>query len=111
MSITMKSPSAVPAGTILQFKDGTSAMVPATGLVAVPNTDVSDLLEQGYKLLSYGIATEVQRSGAAQAAVDTTAPTSTGPFGFSSTVAAAIIAMLNEVRATLVALGAWKGAA
>ena len=111
MAITMRAPSAVPAGTILMFKSGTSAVVPSTGLVSVPNEDVAELMEAGYVILAYGIATESQRASAVQAAIDTTAPTSTSPYGFSSTVAAAIIAMLNEVRATLVALGAWKGSA
>ena len=52
------------------------------------------------------------RAGASQVAVSTTASQTTTPYGFStSTQADAIVSMLNEVRATLVAAGYWKGAA
>ena len=50
------------------------------------------------------------RAGAAQVAVSTTASQTTTPYGFStSTQADAIVAMLGEIRATLVATGLWKG--
>jgi hypothetical protein len=51
----------------------------------------------------------VQRSGSAQAAVATTAPTNTSPYGYSQAQAAAIIILLNEIRTTLVGLGLMKG--
>lgn len=52
------------------------------------------------------------RAGASQVAVSTTASQTTTPYGFStSTQADAVVSMLNEVRATLVAQGIWKGAA
>jgi len=50
------------------------------------------------------------RSGAAQAAVTTTAATSTSPYGFSAAAQAdAIVTLVNEIRATLVACGIMKG--
>ena len=62
---------------------------------------------------AYGSATPVaQRAGSAQAAVTTTAPTSTTPYGFSTSAqAAAIVTLVNELRAALVALNLIKGAA
>ncbi len=61
-------------------------------------------------LIAFYNATPVpQRSGASQAAVDTTAPTNATPYGFSQTQAAAILTLLNEIRATLVSAGLMKG--
>ena len=52
------------------------------------------------------------RAGAAQAAVTTTAATSTTPYGFAAAAQAdAIVTLVNEIRATLVAAGIMKGAA
>jgi hypothetical protein len=63
------------------------------------------------KISLYGATPVAQRSGSAQAAVTTTAATSTTPFGFStSTQANAIVTLVNELRAALVALGAIAGA-
>jgi hypothetical protein len=59
----------------------------------------------------YGAAPIAQRAGAAQAAVATTGATSTTPFGYTEAQANAIIALLNEIRAALVAVGIIKGAA
>ncbi len=50
-----------------------------------------------------------QRSGPAQAAVDTTVPTNATPFGFSQEQATAIITLLNEIRAALVGVGLIAG--
>jgi len=64
------------------------------------------------KISFYGVTTIVQRSGAAQTAVATTVPTSTNPYGFStSTQANAIVTLVNELRAALVASGLIKGSA
>jgi hypothetical protein len=64
------------------------------------------------KISLYGATPIVQRAGAAQAAVTTTAATTTTPWGFStSTQANAIVTLVNELQAALVALGAIKGAA
>lgn len=60
----------------------------------------------------YGKTPVAQRAGAAQAAVTTTAATSTTPYGFStSTQADAIVTLVNEMRTVLVNLGAMKGGA
>lgn len=63
------------------------------------------------KIAFYGGTPVAQRASAVQVAVTTTAATSTTPFGYSSTQADAIVATLNEVVATLTALGLWKGGA
>ena len=60
----------------------------------------------------YGKTPIVQRAGAAQAAVGTTAATTTTPWGFgSSTQADAVITLVNEMRAAMVLLGLIKGEA
>ena len=52
------------------------------------------------------------RAGAAQAAVTTTAATSTTPYGFAAAAQAdAIVTLVNELRAALVAAGIITGAA
>lgn len=63
------------------------------------------------KIAFYGASPIAQRSGAAQAAVTTTAATSTSPVGFSTnTQANAIVTLVNELRAAMVALGLIAGA-
>lgn len=62
------------------------------------------------KIGFHGATATVQRAGAAQAAVVTTAPT-TGSYGYTQTQAAAILTLLNEIRATLVEKGIMKGSA
>jgi hypothetical protein len=57
----------------------------------------------------YNTVPVAQRSGAAQAAIPTTAPTNATPYGFSQAQAQAIITLLNEIRATLVGVGLMKG--
>lgn len=57
----------------------------------------------------YGATPIVRPSGAAQAAVATTAAVSSGAFGYSSTQANGIITLLNEIRNVLVNLGLMKG--
>lgn len=64
------------------------------------------------KISFYGVTPIVQRSGDAQAAVTTTAATSTAPYGFSSAAQAdAIVTLVNELRAWAVAIGGIKGSA
>lgn len=54
----------------------------------------------------------VQRSGAAQAAVSTTASTQSTPYGYTTSAQAdAIVTLLNEIRAALVEKGIIKGSA
>lgn len=62
----------------------------------------------------YGVTPIAQRAGAAQAALTATGVTSSGTttYGFSTEAGAiAAIALLAEIRAALVAIGAIKGAA
>lgn len=64
------------------------------------------------KISFYGVTPIVQRSGAAQGAVSTTASTSTTPYGYATTTQAdAIVTLVNELRAALVANGLISGAA
>lgn len=63
------------------------------------------------KLGFYGATPVVRRAGSAQAAVATTAATNSSPYGFSQAQADAIVALVNEMRAALVALGLIKGSA
>ena len=58
----------------------------------------------------YGVTPIAQRTNANQATVTTTAATSTTPYGFSTvTQANAIVTLVNELQAALVALGLIKG--
>lgn len=64
------------------------------------------------KVSLYGVTPIAQRAGAAQAAVTTTAATTTSPWGFGSAAQAdGIVTLVNELRAAMVAIGAIKGAA
>lgn len=57
-----------------------------------------------------GATPTAQRSGSAQAAVSTTASTTTSPAGYATTTQAnAIVSLLNEIRATLVEKGLMAG--
>ncbi len=58
----------------------------------------------------YGATPVVQPLGAGQAAVSTTAATTTTPWGFTtSTQANAIVSLVNQMRSDLVTLGLIKG--
>ncbi len=58
------------------------------------------------KLGFYDAAPIVKRTNAAQAAVITTGATNSSPYGFATAAQAdAIVALVNELRATLLALG------
>jgi UDP-N-acetyl-D-mannosaminuronic acid transferase (WecB/TagA/CpsF family) len=66
------------------------------------------------KVSFYGVTPVTQRASASQAAVETTAAISTtsAKWGFStSTQANAIVSLVNEMRAALVAVGIIKGSA
>jgi hypothetical protein len=63
------------------------------------------------KLGFYNATPIVQPAGAAQAAVATTGATDVTPFGYTEAQANAIVALVNEMRSTLVNLGLMKGAA
>lgn len=77
------------------------------------NPDGVSLGQTAADLVSLHGATPVaQRAGAAQAAVATTGSTVTTPYGYTTAAQAdAIVTLLNEIRATLVAKGIMKGAA
>ncbi len=58
----------------------------------------------------YGVTPVVQRSGSVQAAVTTTASSTSSPWGFATAAQAdGVISLLNEIRATLVQNGMIKG--
>ncbi len=62
------------------------------------------------KLAFHGATAVIQRAGAAQAAVATTAATNTTPYGYTTAAQAdAIVALVNEIRATLVEKGHNEG--
>jgi hypothetical protein len=64
------------------------------------------------KVSFYGVTPVVQPSSANQAAISTTAATTTTPWGFTtSTQANAVVALANEVQRVLTLLGLWKGSA
>jgi len=64
------------------------------------------------KISLYGKTPIVQRAGSAQASVTTTASTTSTPAGYSTTTQAdAIVTLVNELRAAMVAFGVIKGAA
>lgn len=58
----------------------------------------------------HGATPVIQRAGAAQAAVVTTAPTNSSPYGYTQAQATAILTLLNEIRAALVEKGFIAGA-
>lgn len=62
------------------------------------------------KISFYGVTTVTQPTSSSQAAVATTAATSTTPWGFGgSTQANAIVTLVNQLRSELVTLGLIKG--
>lgn len=64
------------------------------------------------KLSTYGVTPVTQRAGAAQAAVAVTGATNVTPFGYTTAAQAdAIVTLVNELRAALVAFGIIKGSA
>jgi hypothetical protein len=65
----------------------------------------------GQKLGFHNATPTVQRAGADQVAVVTTATTQTTPFGFATGAQGdALVALVNEMRAVLVEKGLMKGA-
>jgi hypothetical protein len=74
------------------------------------NPDGTVLGQSPSDLISFYNTTPVaQRSGSAQAAIPTAAPTNSTPYGFTQAQATAIVTLLNEIRATLVGVGLMKG--
>lgn len=84
----------------------------------MPVRELSDARTDGQRLGQstsdlvgfHGAAPTAQRSGSAQAAVSTTASTTTSPAGYATTTQAnAIVTLVNELRAALVAKGIIAG--
>lgn len=62
------------------------------------------------KIGFWGATPVVQRSGSAQAALTGTTVSATAGRGFKTSAAFnALIAQVNEIQATLVQIGVWKG--
>ena len=60
----------------------------------------------------YGQTPVVQPAASSQAAVATTGSTNTSPYGYTTSAQAdAIVTLVNEIRAVLVAAGLMKGSA
>lgn len=92
-------------GGILSFGEGTNL---SFGTVTGSKIGTSTTQLIGV----YGAAPIAQRSGAAQAAVATTASTQATPFGYTTAAQAdGIVTLLNELRAWAVAQGWIKGSA
>lgn len=88
--------------------------VSTSNVRALGGNDTADGVRLGHsatsKVAFYGATPVVQRSGSSQAAVSTTASTTSTPYGFStSTQADAIVTLVNEIRATLVENGMIAG--
>lgn len=84
----------------------------ATNVTVTPENPDGYLVGQSAssKVGFYGKTPTAQRAGADQAAVTTTAATTTTPWGFSTSAQAnGIVTLVNEIRATLVAVGLMKG--
>lgn len=84
------------------------------GAAVVTGTTTGSIIaaSTSQKLGFHGATATVQRAGAAQVAVATTAATQTTPWGFSTQAQAdAIVTLLNELRAANVEKGLIKGAA
>jgi hypothetical protein len=97
---------------VINYTVGSYAGTPVISSTAsangVTNTGVTTY-QASMKISFYNASPIAQRSGAAQAAIPTTAPTNSSPYGYSQAQATVIITLLNEIRATLVGLGLMKG--
>lgn len=77
-----------------------------------PHADGVQIGATGEKLGFLGATPIVQRVGADQAAVVTTTATNSSPYGYATQAQAnAIVTLVNELRAALVAAGLIKGSA
>ena len=106
---------AIGGGAVTVAIEGGAVTVGGTGAVTV-GTAASASVRLGAAITQplglYGATPVAQRSGAAQAAAATTSATNTSPYGFTTAAQAnALVTLVNELRAALVALGAIKGSA
>jgi hypothetical protein len=91
---------------------GTVTVTDASNVVLGTTTGTQFGTAAAQKLGFHGATPAIQRAGAAQAAVVTTASTQTTPYGFSTQAQAdSIVTLVNELRAALVEKGLLKGAA
>lgn len=91
---------------------GTITVADATDIAVNTGTGTKIGTATGQKLAFHNATPVVQRSGAAQAAVATTGATNVAPFGYTTAAQAdAIVTLVNELRAALVAKGLIKGSA
>ncbi len=76
-----------------------------------PKGDGSIMGQSGTDPISfYGVTPVAQRAAGSGSAVATTAPTTSTPYGYTTSAqAAAIVTLVNEIRATLVGLGLMVG--
>ena len=89
--------------------DGTRAKTFAAG-ATIASTAMVGSTTSSY-VGFYGSGPVQQRASSAQAAVATTAATTSTPFGFAQSQADAIVTLVNELRAAMVAAGLIKGSA
>lgn len=90
---------------LIQLLDGRNIQVGITTGTKIGTTTTQ-------KIGFYNTTPVAQRSGAAQAAVATTAATQTSPWGYTTQAQAdAIVTLVNELRAAMVAIGIIKGSA
>ena|SRR3972149_456216 len=101
---------AITAGDQIGLVDGiTMAAGKNIETAAVTGTKIGATVSQ--KIGFWGATPVIQPASASQAAVATTAATSTTPFGYAEAQANAIVTLLNEIRSALITAGIIKGAA
>lgn len=102
---TILNGATIVVNNLTQFTDGINIVLGTT-----TGTKIGQGTTQ--KVAFHGSTPVIQRAGADQAAVATTAATNTTPYGFTTVAQAdAIVALVNELRAALVEKGLIKGAA
>lgn len=102
---------AVTATALAVRASGTATLGEAANIVVGTSTGSKIGTATGQKLAFHGSTAVIQRASADQAAVVTTPATNSTPYGYSQAQADAIVTLLNEIRAALVAKGLIKGSA
>ena len=77
----------------------------SVNLLGDGNNDGTNVGRSGDKLGFYGLTTPIVKPSFTQAAITDTAPVNASAYGFTSAQAAGILALVNEIRAKLVAFG------
>lgn len=89
---------------------GTITLPDASNIVVGTTTGTQIGTGATQKLGFFGQTPTAQPTSANEAAVATTAPTNTSPYGYTTSAqAAAIVTLVNQLRSDLVALGLIKG--